>query len=295
MNTDEHGWDGQRIEAILEGMFAGGELCASACAVVLGEQYHLGGAEDTRRMAQGVGITAADRVVDLACYVGGPARQLAREFGCQVVGVDISPVHIAVAERLTELVGQELASCPIPRPDATGQNARFCPTDSKVSFLCASADAVPLADGSFTVAWSQGSFAADLSWVAEIARLLAAGGRLAFTAVIRRRVERLRHTGPRGGIQPRAAVPHTHSLPVEEMAEKVAAFGFRVISAGGISQWEIEHGWLPARRKLEEREAHYRRLMGEQWMQGAYASLNADIAAWRSGAAGDGRIIAVKE
>jgi hypothetical protein len=79
------------------------------------------------------------------------------------------------------------------------------------------------------------------------------------------------------------------------MAEKVAAFGFRVISVEDISQWEIEHGWLPARRKLEEREAHYRRLMGEEWVQRAYASLDADIALWRSGAAGNGRIIAVKE
>lgn len=129
-----------QIPAMLESLQAAGLLHASKSAVLLGEQYHLGGVEDTRRMAEALEITAADRVLDLACYVGGPARQLARDYGCEVVGVDISEDCIAIAEKLTEL----------------------CGLNDKVQFICCSADCVSLPDESFTVAWSQGSFPSDL-------------------------------------------------------------------------------------------------------------------------------------
>ncbi|HUT74822.1 MAG TPA: methyltransferase domain-containing protein [Armatimonadota bacterium] len=336
-----------QIPALLESLQAAGLLRASACAVLLGEQYHLGGAEDTRHMAQAVGIAAGDRVVDLACYVGGPARQLAREFGCQVVGVDISPMHIAIARELTELCGmcgvgagfipptggrdreavsrlaasetlrQECHSEGVAATEESPTGAAQEVGDSslalgmttsrgapelhdKVSFLCASADAVPMSDGSFTVAWSQGSFPSDLSWLTEIKRLLAPNGRLTFTATIRRHMEHgrfARDLQAGGGQAPSLPCPTEGPalLSLGEMADRVTGFGFRVISAEDISQWEIEHGWLPARRKLEEREEHYHQLMGEEWVRWAYESLDADIALWRSGAAGSGRIIAVKE
>jgi len=119
-----------QISTLLESLQAAGLLRASASAVLLGEQYHLGGAEDTRRMAEALGIAAADRVLDLACYVGGPARQLAQDYGCQVTGVDISEDCIAIAEKLTQLSG--LAD--------------------KVQFACCSADSVPLPAESLTVA-----------------------------------------------------------------------------------------------------------------------------------------------
>ncbi len=107
-----------------------GLLRASTSAVLLGEQYHLGRAEDTRRRAEGLNLTAADRVLDLACYVGGPARQLARDYGCQVTGVDISADCIAIAEKLT----------------------RLCGLTDRVQFIRCFANSVPLPSDSFTVA-----------------------------------------------------------------------------------------------------------------------------------------------
>jgi len=247
---------GAQISALLESLQAAGLLRASACAALLGEQYHLGEVEDTRRMAEALGIVAADRVLDLACYVGGPARHLAREYGCQVVGVDISEDCIAIAEKLTEL----------------------CGLTDRVRFICATADAVPEPDGSFTVAWSQGSFPSDLSWLTEMHRLLVPGGRIAFTGVIRRS---------------ESSDPSHCSL--DEVQRRVTEVGFRVISAEDISDWELEHGWLPIRRKLEENEAHYRNLLGDEWVKKAYQSIDEDIATWREGRLGSGRVVAVKE
>jgi ubiquinone/menaquinone biosynthesis C-methylase UbiE len=245
-----------QIAALLESLQAAGLLRASACAVLLGEQYHLGGVEDTRRMAEALGIVAADRVLDLACYVGGPARHLARQYGCQVVGVDISEDCIAIAEKLTEL----------------------CELTDRVRFICATADAVPEPDGSFTVAWSQGSFPSDLSWLTEMHRLLIPGGRIGFTGVIRRS----------GSSDPSHCSLH-------EVQGHVTEVGFRVISAEDISDWELEHGWLPTRRKLEENEAHYRNLLGDEWVKKAYGSIDEDTAAWREERLGSGRVVAVKE
>jgi len=247
---------GTQIAAMLESLQAGGLLRASACAVLLGEHYHLGGAEDTRRMADLLKISAADRVLDLACYVGGPARQLAREYGCQVVGLDISEDCIAIAQRLTEL----------------------CGLDDKARFICCNAETVPMPDGSFTVAWSQGSFPSDLSWLKEMHRLLVPGGRIAFTGLIHR-----------------SNLSDSSHCSLDEAQRRVTELGFRVIGAEDISDWELEHGWLPIRRKLEDNEAHYRELMGEEWVGRAYRDLDADTAAWRERRTGSGRIVAVKE
>lgn len=245
-----------QIAALLERLLAAGLMRASPCAVLLGEQYHLGGAEDTRRMAEALGLTRDDRVFDLACYVGGPARQLAREYGCRVVGVDFSKEHIAIADRLTQL----------------------CRMEDRVRFVCCDAESVPEPDGAFTVAWSQGSFPSDLSWLTEIHRLLVPGGRVAFTGLIRRS---------------ELCDPSRYSL--DELRERVAAYGFRVLSAEDISDFDLEYGWYPAKQKLRENEEHCYRLMGEAWVRQAYAELDIDIESWRSGREGNGRIVAVRE
>ena len=245
-----------QIAAMLEQLQAAGFLRASTNAVLLGEQYHLGGVEDTRRMAMAVGLAASDRVLDLACYVGGPARQLAREYGCQVVGVDFSKDHIAIADRLTQL----------------------CRLADRVRFVCCDAESVPEPDGAFTVAWSQCSFPSDLSWLTEIHRLLAPSGRVAFTGLIRR-----------------SELSDPSLCSLDELRKRVAAFGFRVLSIEDISKMDLEYGWYLSRQKLRENEEHYYHLMGEAWVRQAYAELDIDIESWRSGREGNGRVVAVKE
>jgi SAM-dependent methyltransferase len=253
--TDEADVQAQ-IAAMLERLLAAGLLRASPCAVLLGEEYHLGGAEDTRRMAEAVGVSASDRVIDFACYVGGPARHLAREYGCRVVGVDFSKDHIAIADRLTQL----------------------CKLADRVRFVCCDAESVPEPDGAFTVAWSQGSFPSDLHWLTEIHRLLALGGRVAFTGLIRR-----------------SELSDPSLCSLDELRERVVAFGFRVLSAEDISAADLEYGWYPAKQKLRENEEHYYHLMGEAWVRQAYAELAIDIESWCSGREGNGRVVAVRE
>jgi len=245
-----------QIESMLESLVGAGLLRGSVNSVLLGEQYHLGGAEDTRRMAEVAALGANDRVVDLACYVGGPARQLARDFGCRVLGVDMSSVAIAVGQRLTGL----------------------CGLGDRVRFVCGDASSVPEPDGSFTVAWSQCSMPTDLSWLGEMNRLLAPGGRLAFTGLIRR-----------------AGSSDQSLRSVEEVGERVSALGYRVLCAEDISEMDLEYGWLPGLRKLQDNEDHYRRLLGDDWVRRAYEKMQSDIEQWQSASMGNGRMVAIKQ
>ncbi len=47
----------------------------------------------------------SDTVLDLGCGMGGPGRFLAERFGCSVLGVDVLPLRIELAESLTDLTG----------------------------------------------------------------------------------------------------------------------------------------------------------------------------------------------
>ena len=165
-------------------------------------------------------------------------------------------LHTWIEEKLTELAGLQ----------------------ERVTFMCESADVVPLPDESFTVAWSQCSFPHDLSWLKEMDRLLKPGGRLAFTGLIRQ-----------------AACDDPAVLSLGEISQRVEAMGYRVLSAEDISDMDLEHGWLPALAKLRANEAHYRELMGSDWVHKARASIETDIAAWREARMGNGRVVAVKE
>jgi len=103
------------------------------------------------------------RLVDIACGRAGVSLWLARESGSTLTGVDFSPVAVREAE---------LRSRDWVAPD----QARFIVGDLLDTTLPeGSADAVLCADAIF--------FAADrVAAVAEVCRVLRAGGRYAFTA-----------------------------------------------------------------------------------------------------------------
>lgn len=47
------------------------------------------------------------RVLDLGCGVGGPARTLAKNIGCNIVGITNSAWHVARGTTLTKEAGLE--------------------------------------------------------------------------------------------------------------------------------------------------------------------------------------------
>lgn len=69
------------------------------------EEFHIRGREATRELAELAGSGDGSRVLDVGCGVGGPARTLAAEYGCDVVGIDIVEEYCRAAERFNERVG----------------------------------------------------------------------------------------------------------------------------------------------------------------------------------------------
>ena len=100
-----------------------------------------------------------ERLLDLGVGVGGPARTLAAERGCEVVGADLTEEYLHLAGELTERAG--------PR--------------GRARFVCADSRELPFRDAAFDVVWSQHATmnvpeAREL--LAAARRVLRPGGRL---------------------------------------------------------------------------------------------------------------------
>jgi SAM-dependent methyltransferase len=149
-----------RLETMVRPALFASHFGNSFTSYVSGLQYHLGGAQDTAELASLAGISADDHILDVCCFIGGPALQLAVERACRVTGIDLMESAIAAANRMAEIA--EL--------------------DSLVDFRVANAGELPFDDCSFTVVWNQCSFlGASERWIEEFDRVLLPGGRFAFT------------------------------------------------------------------------------------------------------------------
>lgn len=61
----------------------------------------------TVELADALPIKQGDRLVDIGCGIGGPARYLAKRFRCHVDGLDITAPFVEAGNKLSELVGME--------------------------------------------------------------------------------------------------------------------------------------------------------------------------------------------
>lgn len=118
-----------------------------------------------RLIAERLGLSAGERLLDLACGRGGPGMWIARETGAQLVGVDFSKVAIEHAEQRRALFGLE-------------ERAEF--KLGEFGALAAAGIADESVDGVMCVDAVQ--FAPDLpAALADILRVLRPGRRLALT------------------------------------------------------------------------------------------------------------------
>ena len=129
------------------------------------DQFHIGGQPSTRELARLAGLRPGMRVLDVGGGVGGPARTLASEFGCNVTVLDLSAPFCRAGEMLTERTG----------------------LGGRVTFLQGDALALPFGDGSFDLVWTQHSsmnVPDKRRLYAEIKRVLRPGGRLALHEIV---------------------------------------------------------------------------------------------------------------
>ncbi len=71
------------------------------------DHFHGRGLEATEDMAGLLSVTGSDHILDIGSGLGGPARYMARRFGCRVSGIDLTAEFCDVARHLTALLGLE--------------------------------------------------------------------------------------------------------------------------------------------------------------------------------------------
>jgi sarcosine/dimethylglycine N-methyltransferase len=124
------------------------------------EDFHTLGRLATRQLAQLVGVTSTDRVLDAGTGIGGTARYLASEFGCSVTGIDLTNAYCDTARWLNDAVG----------------------LSDRISILQGDVTDLPFDDQTFDVIFSQHvqmNVPDKAVLYAEAYRVLAPGGRLA--------------------------------------------------------------------------------------------------------------------
>ena len=97
------------------------------------DHFHSKGAIATEELAALLQPKANDKLLDIGCGIGGPARWIAAKYGCRVTGVDLTAEFCEAARELNSLTG--LAD--------------------RVEILHGSALSLPVADESFDCAYSQ--------------------------------------------------------------------------------------------------------------------------------------------
>lgn len=109
--TIAHHWGRGDIYAVIEAALkhAGKPLDALTVEdLVPVDHFHARGLPATIELADQLPVTPGQRLVDIGCGLGGPARYMAKRFRCHVSGVDITAPFIDAATKLTALLRMEL-------------------------------------------------------------------------------------------------------------------------------------------------------------------------------------------
>lgn len=100
---------GDVLGRVLEAMRASGLPTDSTTVEALApvDHFHARGFKSTQELADNLPVKPGDRLVDIGCGIGGPARYLAQRFDCRVEGIDITPPFVTAGNHLSALTGMQ--------------------------------------------------------------------------------------------------------------------------------------------------------------------------------------------
>ena len=101
-----------------------------------GKRWKEGAEMCVHRLAAMMQIHANDLILDVGCGIGGPARLLASEYGCRIVGINTSKKQLKTAIRVTKEKNLE----------------------DRVKYVGANAETLPFPVGCFDKVWTMNMF-----------------------------------------------------------------------------------------------------------------------------------------
>jgi sarcosine/dimethylglycine N-methyltransferase len=192
-----------KVAAALDELAPGGQTLTSE-QIGGFDDFHTAGRMATARIAQLLAPAPDEVVLDAGSGLGGPARYLAETFGCRVIGVDLTPDFVDVANLLNKRLG----------------------LDARVEFRVGDITALDLADAAVDHAWTQHvamNIADRPRLYSEIRRVVRPGGRFAVFDVV-----------DAGGGElllpvPWATAPeHSHLVTRDQQRDLLEQAGFRI-------------------------------------------------------------------
>jgi ubiquinone/menaquinone biosynthesis C-methylase UbiE len=238
--------------------------------MLMGEEIHVGGAKETDILAKKARIVPSSRVLDVCSALGGPARHLAREFGCTVVGLDATVTMHNEAQRRTKEAGLE----------------------GKVTFKLGNALDMPFRRHTFDVVWGQDAwcYVTDKArLICECARVVKPGGVVASTDWI--------ETGPMSdelcvALNSFMAFPYLETL--NGYATLAESAGLKVLEREDLTPDFARH----VQTYLEALTHRHRAAIVAAYGQPMYDDVERGLTMWRdasaAGQVGRGRIVARK-
>ncbi len=211
-------------------------------------EFHLGGRQATRELAALAQLQSCEEILDLGCGVGGPARLLAREFGCQVVGLDLISTYCQAATELTRRLG-------------------YC---QRVRFLQGDMRDMPFLSGSFDRVWSQHTLMNIChkdALIGEIQRVLRPGGKVLLYEICAGNGDQVHLPVPWA-----SSAEHSFLCPGTDLRDLFTNHGFREDSWEDLSRASLD--WLRTQTTAKrENGTIQRRLPGLALLMGPDAGL----------------------
>lgn len=167
------------------------------------DQFHVEGKKSTLELADLAKLQRGDNVLDIGGGLGGPARTLAQQFGCNVTVVDLTEEFCRTGEVLTNRVG----------------------LSDRVRFITGNAMDSHFAPATFDVVWTQHTsmnIADKGAFYKHISDLLKPNGKLAFHDIMAGPQNTLKYPVPWA-----SSAEMSHLEPPSRMREHILAAGFR--------------------------------------------------------------------
>jgi MPBQ/MSBQ methyltransferase len=213
--TGHYGGDGEiarRIDEQLRLLGLAGDHTLSPNDVAAVDQFHVGGLEATQELARLFSPSRGSYILDVGSGLGGPSRYLAANYGCRVIGVDITEEYCRIASIL----------------------AARMDLDDRVEYRHGDARDLLFPDEAFDGAWTQHvsmNIAGKKELYEGIRRVLKIGGRFALHDVVQRT------PGPILFPVPWARTPEiSHLQSTEDMRKTILDAGFALVAWNDVTE-----------------------------------------------------------